>query len=431
MDKKWDLIIAGGGLAGASAAIASARSGCKVLIIEKNGFLGGCATASLVTPMMKNSDSDGNPLNKGLYLEILNRLAETKDSATHPDRNPGWFNPEQMKFVLDELCGQAGVDLLFESYIVGAENINQEILSVSCINKGGYQKYNADYFIDATGDADLAVLCGVETEHDKHQSLSLRFIMENVNLFKFGEWIRDIEPEMVLSSVEYIDFETILLTTAHTNEDIGWKLRPFIQLGIKEGVIMPEDAEYVQLFSIPGQRNALAFNCPRVYSVEPLNPLDPWDRSYAYIQGRKQIKRIAKFFKSYITGFEESYVSQVAPELGVRVSRRIKGKYQLKEQDIIDRKKFDNTAAKSNYPFDIHGEEKDETLTAKLKAGGYYEIPIASMIPTNVLNLLVAGKPLSSTFNAQSSARIMPNCIAMGESAGIYAAARLKLKESL
>ncbi|OGI00221.1 MAG: hypothetical protein A2Y25_00100 [Candidatus Melainabacteria bacterium GWF2_37_15] len=423
---EYNLIVAGGGLAGVSAAIAAAREGCKVLIIERYSFLGGCATASLVTPMMKNNDSAGNPLNTGLYTEILQKMAQTKNAATHPDGNPGWFNPEKMKFVLDDLCAEAGVDILFDTFVVGAEKNNDKIISINCVNKAGFEKYHASFFIDATGDADLAASAGVAFEADKHQAMSLRFIMDNVNLYKFSHWLTDIEPEMAMSSVEYVDYETVLLTTAHTSEDIGWKLRPYITLAIRDGVIKPEDAEYFQVFTLPGQKNAVAFNCPRIYSPTPLNPLDPWDISYAYRQGRKQIKRITEFCRKYLVGFEEAYISQVAPSLGIRDSRRIEGVYQLTEDDILNNKKFEHSSAKSNYPFDVHGKEKDKNEITRRNEKDYYDIPIEALTPKNISNLMVVGKCLSATFKAQSSARIMPNCIAMGESAGKAFAARLK-----
>jgi len=427
LDKKWNLIVAGGGLAGTAAAVSAGRRGCNVLLIEKMGFLGGCATASLVTPMMKNSDSTGALLNKGLYKEILGKLAETGDSARHPNGNPGWFNPEKLKFLLDELCEASNVDILFDTTIVGVKKDNGHISGVNCINKAGFQKYDADYFIDATGDADLAKHADVPFETGEHQSLTLRFNMENVNIYQFSQWLTDLEPEMVFSSVEYLDAETVLLTTAHTSEDKGWKLRPYFKLAIRDGVLKQEDAEYFQMFTIPGQKNAVAFNCPRIYSNKPLDPLNPWDISYAYIQGRKQIKRLENFCKTYLPGFEESYVSQVAPVLGIRESRRIEGVYQLTEEDVLKGKKFQSTVASSNYPIDIHGNNKQESQLTAVLDKQYYDIPLESLTPKHISNLMVVGKCLSATFKAQASARIMPNCIAMGESAGNYWADRIKI----
>lgn len=431
MDRKFDLIIAGGGLSGVAAAVSAARNGCKVLIIEKNGFLGGCATASLVTPMMKNNDAEKTPLNKGIYLEILNRLKRTKNAATHPDGNPGWFNPEKLKFLLDDLCEENKIDVLFETWVIGVEKDNDRVVSLNCLNKAGLQRYKAEFFIDSTGDGDVAAFVGVPFEADQHQAMSLRFVMENVNIYRFSQWITDIEPEMTLSSVEYIDFETVLLTTAHTTEDIGWKMRPYIALAVRDRVLNPKDTEYFQVFTIPGQKNAIAFNCPRVYSPTPLDPLDPWDVSYAYRQGRKQIQRLSEFCRRYLQGFEDAYVSQIAPSLGIRGSRRIEGKYKLTEEDILTGKKFDNPAATSNYPIDVHGTQSAKSELTHISGQESYDIPLEALMPEGIKNLLVAGKCLSATFRAQASARIMPNCIAMGESAGKYCAEKLRQREAV
>lgn len=424
-NKQYDVIVAGGGLAGFSAAISAARNNCSVLIIEKNSCLGGCATMGLVTPMMKNVDSSNKPLNPGLYDEITGRLTETGDCAAHSNGNAGWFNPEKLKILLDEMCEENKVEILFETQVVGAMTDNNKVMSVNCINKAGLEQFDADYFIDATGDADLASYAGVSFEADEHQALSLRFVMDNVDVCKLSEWLTELEPEMVMSSVDFTEQNIVLLTTAHTSEDIGWKLKPYFQLGIRDGVILPEDAEYFQIFTIPGQSNAVAFNCPRIYSEKPLNPLNPRDISYAYIQGRKQIKRLEKFCKTYLTGFEEAYISQIAPNLGVRVSRRINGVYKLTEDDVLNYKKFENPAARSNYPVDIHGDSKQKSRLVHLDSEDYYEIPVESLMCKEFSNLFVIGKCLSASFAAQASARIQPNCITMGESAGKFVSGRI------
>ena len=184
-NKQYDIIVAGGGLSGVCAAISAARQGCSVLIVERNSCLGGCATASLVTPMMKNVDTNNKPFNPGLFYEITTRLAETGDCAAHSNGNAGWFNPEKMKILLDEICEENNVDVLFETQVVGAKTDSNLVVSANCINKAGLKQYAAQFFIDATGDADLASYAGVKFEADEHQSMSLRFIMDNVDLCRF------------------------------------------------------------------------------------------------------------------------------------------------------------------------------------------------------------------------------------------------------
>lgn len=416
----------GGGTAGVAAAISATRKGCKVLIIEKNGFLGGSATASLVTPMMKNTLSDGEPLTEGIIDEVLARLKETGDSASFKNENPGWFNPEILKCVLDDFCEENNVDVLFDTVIAGATTADGKITGVKCLNAGGYSDFTAKYYIDATGDAVLSSFAGVPVESNEHQTVSLRFIMANVDLDNFAKWMTDIDNEYSNESLDYSDYENILITAAHTWDNIGWKLRPFFGLAIREGIIESSDAAYFQIFSVPGQKNAVAFNCPRIFSIKELDPYNPEDISYAYRQGRKQIRRLAKFCNLYLQGFEEAYISQIAPVLGIRDSGRIKGRYTLTEENVLTGKKFDNAAAKSNYPIDIHSREEGQNELIPLLPNEYYEIPLECLMPENIDNLLVAGRCISATFRAQASVRIQPNCWSMGEYAGNYAAGKIK-----
>ncbi len=426
MNNKWDLIVAGGGTSGVAAAISAARSGCKVLIIEKSSFLGGTATGALVTPMMKNITDSGKNLTQGIVLEVLDRLAKTGNSAKFNDGNPGWFNPEMLKCVLDDFCEENKVVTLFDTVVIGAEVENNSIKKIKCFNKAGEKEFEAKYYIDATGDADLAAFAGVSFESKEHQTMSLRFIMTNVNLDAFSQWLTELDPDSSVTAIDYHDYDTILLTTAHTWDNLGWKLRPFFGFAVREGILKEEDAAYFQVFSIPGQKNSIALNCPRIFAKHVLDPLNPEDISYAYKQGRKQIRRLAEFCKKYLSGFEEAYISQIAPQLGVRDSRRINGIYKLTEEDILSAKKCANPVAKSNYPVDIHAKEKGKNELKHLPPDQYYEIPLESLIPEKIENLLVVGKCISATFKAQASIRIQPNCWSMGEYAGKYIADKLK-----
>lgn len=428
MDKEWDLIVIGGGTSGVASAISAARNGCKVLIVEKNSFLGGTATCALVTPMMKNITESKENLTQGIVMEVLDRLSQTGNSASFKDGNPGWFNPEILKCVLDDFCEENNIDVLFDTVVIDAEIDNKNITCVKCWNKAGVCEIKAKYFIDATGDADLAAFAGVPFESNEHQTMSLRFIMANVNLDVFAQWLTEIDPDSTATAIDYHNIDSILLTTAHTWDNLGWKLRPYFGYAVREGVLEPEDGAYFQVFSIPGQKNAIAFNCPRISANKELDPLNPEDVSYAYKQGRKQIRRLAEFCKKYLSGFEEAYVSQIAPQLGVRDSRRINGKYKLTEEDILTAKKFEHPVAKSNYPVDVHATEKGKNELKHLPPDQYYEIPLESIIPENIENLLVVGRCISTTFKAQASIRIQPNCWSMGEYAGKYVADKIYTK---
>lgn len=413
----WDVIVAGGGSSGVAAAVSSARQGLRTLLIERLGFLGGTSTGSLVTPMMKNAGYNGE-----IYTEILDRLNTTGDSAVHENGNPGWFNPEMMKCILDDVCLESGANILFDTVITGVQAEAGKVLNLTCYNKSGFSTISAKAFIDATGDADLCALAGASfekgDEYGKNQALSLRFMMSNIDMETFAAWIKEIDPEPDMSVVCRDDKGQLLVTTAHTWDGEKWKLRPYFEKAVEDGVLKSEDGAYFQLFSIPGQPGAAGFNCPRIYAEKSLDTLDMWDISYAYSTGRKQIRRIAEFCKRYLKGFEGAYVSQIAPLLGVRDSRRIEGEYKLTEEDIFNAKKFENPVAYSDYPVDVHSREKGKSELKFIPEGEYYEIPQESLIPKGFKNLLVVGRGISATFRAQASLRIQPNCWSMGEYAG-------------
>ncbi len=429
--ESYDVLIAGGGSAGVSAAVSAARSGAKTVLIEKSTFLGGMATGALVTPMMKNALDAKNILTKGLFLEICERLIKAGGGATFKDGNPGWFNPEVYKWVLDEICMEAGIKLMFDNQIISTEIKEKEIKKIFLINKGGCFSISAKEFIDCTGDGDLIFLSGTSYDSNKNnerQAMSLRFMMSGVELSVFAKWLEE-NDKTGDSPVYRLDNEEILLSTAYTFEK-DWTLKPFFEKALKNNDLKKEDASYFQLFSVPGSSGLIAFNCPRITpDNKVLDPLNNEDTSWLLSHGRQMIKRTSSFCKKYLPGFKNSYVCQIAPYIGVRESRRLVGQYKLSGEDILSGKKFNDSIADSNWPIDIHPSKSNEKGQLRHPPkGDYYQIPLRSLLPKEdeVKNLIVAGRCLSATFEAQGSARIQANCWAMGEAAGLLASKRIK-----
>lgn len=423
-----DVIVVGGGSSGVAAAIASARQGAKTLLVEKNGFLGGTATAALVTPMMPNL-SKGENLTAGIYREILDGLAQKYGGAERfTDNNPGWVNPELLKPYLDEVCLASGVQLLFNLELIDVENDGNQIANLICMLNGERFRLKAKTYIDASGNADLSHLSGVPMLDDPgRQAMTLRFLMGGVDLPRLADWIETVDPDKKNSAVFHHPNGHWMLSTAHTLDGPGWVLRPYFEAGIAEGLITEADAAYFQIFTVPGMPGVVSFNCPRIETNHPLDPLNPQDISYAYVKGREQITRLVAFCQQKLPGFQQSFLTQVASQLGIRESRRIQGRYVLTDEDILACRKWgDQSVAKSSYPIDIHqaSPQADKGGLQKLKEGDYYEIPLACLEAVNRDNLLVVGRCISASFVAQSSLRIQAVCWAMGESAGIVAAKR-------
>ena len=381
--KKYDLAVIGGGFAGVAAAIAAARAGAKVLIVEKSNCLGGAAVNCLVNPFMPYwTEMDGKrvDLSAGIFKEIHDRLEH------HNAMNRESFLEEKLKYILNEMVAEANIDLLFHAYIFKVEKCDEHIASIVVATKSGEMQVEANYFIDATGDAQLAYLAGCPTvlgRESDHlcQPMTLCFRLGNVDVEKFYE-------------------SRERLKIAHAQSLAAGEL------------INPR--ENILVFKTP-IHNVLHFNTTRVVRK---NPTSPEEVTEAEVLARRQVYEIYEFMKKHADGLENSFLMMTAAEIGVRESRMIVGDYVLTEQDCRNCVKFDDGIAACNYDIDIHNPEGTGTSHYYFPAGEYYTIPYRSLIPKSAENLLVAGRCISSDHGAQASYRIMPVVCCIGEAAG-------------
>ena len=409
---KYDVIVAGGGASGCSAAYNLAKNGLKVLLIEKNSYLGGLMTGGLVTPMMKTSE---NSINNDFYNLVLDKLKILGGQFTYPDNNnKGWFNPELMKIVLDDVLTDVGVNILFNSVIEDI-NINNNIIdNVQITNELLSVYIETKYVIDATGNSEISKKLNCEfLEENETQPCSLRFIMSGVDLKVFGKWLLDKDSDRAVTTVVQ-DEDNIHLSTAYTwDKAKKWALAPLFDDAVSKNVLQQADCNYFQVFTIPGMADSIAFNCPRIIENDRNNNV-----SNTLIAGRKSILRLSEFCKTYFPGFEKAYISNIADMLGVRVSKRPKGKYVYTVDDILNNKKFENKAVVSDYPIDVHSAVKDKSLLKEVK--GDYELPIEALISAEYDNLFTIGRGLSADFYSQGALRIIPSCFSMGEAVAKY-----------
>lgn len=394
--KKYDIAVIGGGFAGTAAAIAAARNGAKVIIIEKSNCLGGAATNCLVNPFMPyhaEIDDEKVALSAGIFSEIHKELE--KRNAMFKET----FLEEELKFVLLEMVEAENIDLLFHSYIFAVDKQDDKICSVSLATRSGVVKIDADYFIDATGDAQLAFLAGCPTVLGREpdhlcQPMTLCFRLGNVDVKAF------------LSTID--------------------RLRRDYKASLAAGELI-NPRENILLFRTP-VHNVVHFNTTRVIKLDPTSP---WDVTKAELIARKQVREIYEFMKLHADGLENSFLMMTAGEIGVRESRMIVGDYVLTEKDCIDVVKFEDAIAACNYDIDIHNPEGTGTYIYSFPKGEYYTIPYRSLIPKNVENMLVAGRCISSDHAAQASYRIMPTVCCIGEAAGTALALAFKNKSSV
>lgn len=386
---KYNLVVAGGGLTGVAAAVSAAREGLKVLLVEKSGCLGGAISNCLIYPFMPfytRMPEDGSKkyLSQGIFKEIKQRHEKYMPGCEDKE-----FNSEYIKLVLDEMAEQAGVDVLFHGVVYGVKTDGRQITAVEITSKSRNITAEADFFVDATGDGELFYLAGCDFQ-----------------LGRDGDGF--CQPMTTCFRISGVDVE------------LFGKEKPRLQQLYKEKqasgeITNPRENILVFRFS----NDVLHFNTTRIVK---LNPTDPFDVSRAETLARRQIYEIICFLKENSKAFDNSTLISVAVDIGVRESRKLKGVHILTAEELIACTRFEDSVALGNYDIDIHSPTGTGTSHRYFADGEYYTIPYRSLLPKEYDNLLVAGRCLSATHEAQASVRIMPICCCLGEAAGTAAA---------
>ncbi|MCL5037600.1 MAG: FAD-dependent oxidoreductase [Chloroflexi bacterium] len=396
MSKHPLVVIAGGGPAGVGAAIGASGPGNDVLLIEQSGFFGGMGTAGLVQPWMAYK-TGGKTITGGLFGKIVERLklrGAFKDGG-HLGMTHHCFDPEILKIILQEMLIESDVDFLLHTSITGVDIEDGNITGVHTWNKSGAGTIKGVIFIDATGDADLSYFSGVPCEKGrpqdgKMQPASLHFRVGGVDESRMPE-----REEMT---------------------------RLYLKAKGEGRVSCPR--ENLLWFDTP-RKGEIHFNTTRVINVDGTSGID---LTRAEIESRRQMEELTGFLKSDVPGFENCYLDVSGSTVGIRETRRIKGEYQLTADDIRSGKKFPDAVALGCYGIDIHLPDGKGTRQEHLKEGEYYSIPYRALLPSGINNLLVCGRCISSTHEANAAIRIQPTCYALGEAAGT--AARLCIEKN-
>ncbi len=395
---RYDLIVVGGGFSGVAAALAAARGGAKALIVEKTNCLGGAAAVNLVNPFMPywthtdDSKKERIHLSRGIFAEIVENLKQ----ADATDELGMVFNEEYTKLLLNRMVLKEGIELLYHTQLIGSEVEDGKVMAITVANKSGVSKLEADYFVDATGDGDLAAMSGcpfrVGREEDGLcQPMTLCFRMANVDVArvshkKTNELYKEFQKQGKIKNIR----EDVLTFRSMIN-------------------------------------NVVHFNSTRVVR---LNPVDAFDVTKAEIDAREQVFELVNFMRENIEGYENAQLISTAMSIGVRESRMIDGEYVLTSDDLVACTKFEDSIAAGNYDIDINNPEGSGTSHYYFPENSYYTIPYRCLQPKGVDNLLNVGRCLSSTHEAQASYRIMPICCCTGEAAGTAAAIAVKDKVS-
>ena len=417
-----DVLVVGGGPAGVCAAIAAACGGAKTLIVEQGGCLGGMATRGLVAPFMTCYDATGElMIIRGLFEVIVNRMVAL-GGAIHPREvragTPfsAWittghdhctpFDAEIMKYVLDVMCDEAGVEVLFHTTLVDPVVKGSKIKEIRVLTRSGIARIGAKIVIDATGDGDVAARAGVPYEFGnpeigRVQPSTLFFHINNVDTPRL---IADVNAHLhEFRKVDGVSYKALHWWVAKAEEAGEWDIaRKSVNIyrGVKE--------------------DEWAVNCTRIHNVDSTSSQS---LSAAEKEGRRQVMELINFFHKYVPGCENATIKSSGSTVGVRESRHVMGQYLLTAEDLLGGVVPDDSILVASNSVDVHGRNSANTTEYKpIEKGRWYGLPLRSLIPQKIDNLIIAGRAISASSDAAGAVRVMPPCMAMGHAAGVTAA---------
>ena len=423
MESKFDTIVIGGGTAGAVAALASARKGAKTLLVEGSGKLGGLAA----TGMTWGGFFDGGhrQVIRGIPDELVGKALASGSGRgyIHYHGEDRWISalasvdPTFYRYLIHNELSQAGCRVLLYTRLLNVRVKQDRVERVAVLNKHGVHELQAKTFIDATGDADLANLAGVEWEGDeggKRQCLTRIFRISNVD---FPQLEGFMQNELNDEGRIPWKIETASMRAAFRYW-CPWRRDDSLNRSGSgaEGGAGSCSGSMPKLFGVywHGFPGDLYVNCTSS-DVDALE-VEAFGQAAKALQDESF--RIYRYLKSTVPGFSNSFLTHVY-EIGVRASRRILGRYQVTIDDIKNSKSHADTVGFGAYPPDIHSPSGEADIDP---AGNVaYEIPYRALVPRSISNLLVAGRSISATFAAQSALRGIGPCLAEGQAAGTAA----------
>ncbi len=424
--KEYDIAVIGAGPGGLSAALAAARTGAKVLLVEKNGYLGGNMTIGL--PLLGFLDRDGRKVIGGIadeFIRDMQHYPTAYGAAASKHRYCGMHNSvtlydhEIFKFVALRKVLDAGVELLLHTEIHSVNVDNRTLKSIVLSGKSWQITVKAKIFIDATGDGDMAYLAGASYEKGQKdtgviQPPTLMFTVAGVDMDKTIDYVERDPEQMVPSGTiqcaggydaDYFRRDPTYVMVAMRKLCSELRAQGKLPIG-RENIIIINSV-------VPGE---VHLNCTRHLGVDGS---DVFSLTHAEIEGYLQVEKFVETLREHVPGFEQCYITNIYPSMGIRESRRFSAIRTLTEEDVASGHIPADTVALGSYPVDIHSGEGSSTIFTKIPV---YGVPYGVSVSDEIEGLMFAGRCAGMDAVAMSSARVMPILMAIGEGAGVGAA---------
>ena len=408
----FDLIVMGAGSAGASAAIAAARSGSKVLVIDRLPFIGGTSTAVLDT--FYGFYTPGEQAKKivgGIPDDVIDGLKSFGSMVERPNTYGAGtgvtYNPEHLKVVWESLLIKSGAKILLHALLQQVSVKDGRVKELTLATRAGLCSVTGDFFIDATGDADLSNYAGFGYE-------------------KAGE----ISPAQTLTTT----FKMVNVDLAERKKIKKEQLHELMQDAADNGYELPrrEGSDHITPVANTTATVMTRLDSVRKNSKGEIESVldDPFFLTDSEIAGRRQASEYARFLVDKVPGYKDSSLYGFSTLIGVRETRRVYGDYRVTKSDVLEAKQFDDQVALCGAPIEDH-HSGDGTNWIYLPDGSAVGIPLRSLIVKDSVNTMVIGRCFSASHDAHASIRSMAQCMAMGVAAGVAGSIALANKKEI